>query len=193
MFGTVTLREKIILGLLAALLLAGAAWRIWLPARPAAVAPAGSFTEEDGEEETPEMITVHVVGAVSFPGVYRLAAGSRVHQLLELAGGAAAGADLEAINLARPLFDGEQVRVLRIGEAPAPPATGGSAVSGKININQANAAELETLPGIGALRAQRIVEHREKYGYFKDITEIMDVSGIGQGIFSTIEDLITVY
>ncbi|MBS3942659.1 MAG: helix-hairpin-helix domain-containing protein, partial [Dethiobacter sp.] len=55
------------------------------------------------------------------------------------------------------------------------------------------AAELETLPGIGALRAQRIVEHREKYGYFKDITEIMDVSGIGQGIFSTIEDLITVY
>lgn len=191
MFGTVTMREKIMLGLLAALLLAGAAWRFWLPPRLVAVTPAASVLEEGGEEEAPEMITVHVVGAVSSPGIYRLAAGSRVHQLLELAGGAADGADLEAINLARPLFDGEQVRVLRIGEAPAP--AGGSVASGKININQADAAELETLPGIGALRAQSIVEHREKYGYFKDITEIIDVSGIGAGIFSTIEDLITVY
>lgn len=190
MFGGITLREKIILGLLAALLLAGAAWRIWTPSRqdgPVAVIPA---VEETGEEPEPELITVHVVGAVNRPGVYHLAAGSRVHHLLDLAGGPAGDADLEAVNLARPLSDGEQVQIYRQGENPA---SGSGTAPGKININRAAAAELETLPGIGPVRAQAIVEHREKYGYFKDINEIMDVSGIGEGIYQTIEDLITIY
>ena len=189
MFGTLTSREKVILGLLAALLLAGAAWRLWRPPRPA-VEPVGLETETGFAEEEPELITVHAVGAVRQPGVYRLPAGSRVHDLLELAGGPTGEADLEAINLARPLIDGEQVQFYRFGESGAP--LSGSA-PGKININRATAAELETLPGIGPAKARSIVEHREKNGYFKDITEIMDVSGIGEGIFHNIEELITVY
>ena len=114
-----------------------------------------------------------------------------MYELLERAGGPTPEADLEAVNLARPLSDGEQVHFYRLGENP-PPAKGAGA-SGKVNINRATAAELETLPGIGPTRAQSIVEHREKYGYFKDITEIMDVSGIGEGIYETLKDHITVY
>jgi len=190
-FKNISTREKIILGLLSALLLIGAAWRIWLPPRQPAIISMEPVPEEEEIDPAPEMVTVHIVGAVIEPGVYQLAAGSRVKQLLEAAGGPATDADLETINLARPLFDGEQVRVRRIGEES--PATENAAASGKININQATVAELETLPGIGSLRAQRIVEHREKYGYFEEITDIMDVSGIGPGIFSTIEELITIY
>ncbi|HOL17069.1 MAG TPA: helix-hairpin-helix domain-containing protein [Bacillota bacterium] len=189
MFGTLTLREKIILGLLAALLLTGAAWRIWRSPRPA-VEPVALEPETRFAAEEPELITVHAVGAVKQPGVYRLPAGSRVHDLLDLAGGPAEEADLEAINLARPLIDGEQVQFYRFGEHGAP--LPGSA-PGKININRATAAELEALPGIGPAKARSIVEHREKNGYFKDITEIMDVSGIGEATFHAIEDLITVY
>ncbi len=190
MFGGITLREKIILGLLAGLLLAGIAWRAWQPPRQAPLAPVDAGNETSRQEAEPELITVHVVGAVNRPGVYQLAAGARVHQLLEQAGGPTADADLEAVNLARPLFDGEQVQIYRFGETPE----GGSGQgSGLININRATAAELETLPGIGPVRAKDIVQHREKYGNFKDITEIMDVSGIGEGIFKTIEDLITIY
>lgn len=192
MFGGITLREKIILALLAALLIAGIAWRIWQPPGQANMTPVETETESTRQEAEPELITVHLVGAVSRPGVYRLAAGARVHQLLELAGGPAADADLEAVNLARPLSDGEQVQIYRLGEAVEGGSGSGSG-TGKININRASAAELETLPGIGPTRAKNIVEHRDKYGYFKDINEIMDVSGIGEGIFSTIEDLITIY
>lgn len=192
MFGAISVREKIILGLLAALLLAGIAWRFWQSPGQPHLTPVDPGTESTRQEAEPELITVHLVGAVNRPGVYQLAAGARVHQLLELAGGPAADADLETVNLARPLSDGEQVQICRFGEALEGGSGSGSG-SKKININRATAAELETLPGIGPARAKGIVEHRDKYGYFKDITEIMDVSGIGEGIFNTIEDLITIY
>ena len=122
------------------------------------------------------------------PAVYRLPPGSRVEDLVNAAGGAAADADLERVNLARPLFDGEQVIIYRIGEEPAQ----GEAAA-KININRASVEELTTLPGIGTVRAERIVAYREKNGYFSDPSEIMDVSGIGESIYESIADLITVY
>ncbi len=186
MLDHVTLREKVILGFLAALLVAGGVWRALPRGQPAELTRIDR--PDPAAEAEPELVTVHLVGAVQLPGVYKLPAGSRVHDLIEAAGGAADDADLVQVNLARPLFDGEQVLIPRVGEQPAA-HTG----SGLVNINRATAEELATLPGIGPVRARQIVEHREKHGYFKDITEIMDVSGIGEGIFTSIEELITIY
>ncbi|MEW5784727.1 MAG: helix-hairpin-helix domain-containing protein [Bacillota bacterium] len=191
MCNTLTLREKVILGILAALLVAGALWRVW----PHAVSPPGAFRleEEAGSHEAALgdgviPIVVHIVGAVQNPGVYRLSPGSRVQDLLIAAGGSAADADLEQINLARPLMDGEQVQILRIGEVP-----GAGRADAKVNINRATVEELATLPGIGPVRAQRIFDYRAQHGFFTDPRELMDVSGIGEGIYQNIADLITVY
>lgn len=202
MWGNFTLREKALLLVLVLLLIAGVLWKI----APQLVGPAASedrsgklieestpYLSADHPEPEPEMIIVHLVGAVQCPGVYHLPVGSRVYDLVEAGGGPAEEADLEAINLARPLYDGEQVAIYRPGEAaavnPAAPAAAGQ----KVNINKASAEELQTLPSIGEVRAQRIVEHREKHGPFTAVEEIMDVSGIGTGIFNQIKERITIY
>jgi len=195
MWSDFSLREKILLALLVLLLLGGALWK----AAPAVLFPIRSDSPAEGgglqpvepapaPEPEPEMIVVHLVGAVKEPGVYHLPAGSRVYELIEAAGGALEDADTDSINLARPLYDGEQVAVPRRGEAAAT-----APAENKVNINKASLEELVTLPQIGEGRAKRIIEHREKYGPFTDIKEIMDVSGIGEGIFNQIKDLITVY
>ena len=193
--GDFSLREKILLILMALLLIGGLLWKV-APAIGSVINPGGAthpgelLPLEPAPEPEAEMITVHLVGAVISPGIYHLPAGSRVYELLEAAGGAAADADTASLNLARPLYDGEQVTVLRAGDVAngaAPPS------EGKVNINKAGVEELMTLPSIGEVRARRIFDYREKYGPFTDITELMDVSGIGQGIFKQIEDLITIY
>jgi len=143
----------------------------------------------------PARIVVYVSGAVQSPGVYELSDGARVDDAVQAAGGPAADADLARVNLAKRLRDEEQVYVPRVGETspPVPPAgtTGGSA-GGKININAATVAELETLPGVGPALAQRIVEYREEHGPFARIEDIKKVSGIGDKMFERIKDLITV-
>lgn len=187
MGGSFSLREKLILGFLTLLLAAGAAWHYFQPQQKLErVDLAGPPAPAEPAEPEKEMITIHLVGAVNNPGVYRLPEGSRVYEALELAGGVTGEADLEMVNLARPLFDGEQLTIPRPGEAQPPGET-------KININRATEEELMSLPGIGATRAGKIIEHRDKYGYFTGITQIMEVSGIGEGIFQDIKDLITVY
>jgi competence protein ComEA len=198
MWGDFSMREKIFLLLLLLLLLGGVFWKIV----PAVLSPIASdklsdrlveenglLPEEQAPEFEPEMITVHLVGAVQNPGIYHLPEGSRVYELLEAGGGPSEEADLNSVNLARPLYDGEQVVIYRPGEAAADTTPSEK----KVNINKASAEELMTLPSIGEVRAQRIIDHREEYGPFTDITEIMDVSGIGQGIFNQIKDLITIY
>ena len=194
MWGDFSLREKIFLALMVLLLAGGFFWKV-APALLSTLSPDSLPDQsellplEPAPDPEPEMITVHLVGAVQSPGIYHLPVGSRVYELLEAAGGASEDGDTTAVNLARPLFDGEQVIIYFIGEAAADIAY----AEGKVNINKASVQELVTLPSIGEVRAQRIVEHREKYGPFTDIREIMDVSGIGQGIFNQIEDFITVY
>ncbi len=197
MWGDFSIREKILLAVMLLLLLGGVLWK----AAPALLSTIGGPLEQGGSpllreqsfepqhQAEPEMITIHIVGAVSKPGIYHLPAGSRVYELLEAAGGASEDADTTSVNLARPLFDGEQVTIYRVGEAAADQGS----PEGKVNINKASVEELKMLPSIGEVRARRIIEHREKYGFFSHITEIMDVSGIGQGIFKQIEDRITVY
>ncbi len=196
MWGDFSIREKILLALLVLLLLGGVFWKV-APAVVSTIDPDrpadqnGLLPQEPAPapEPEPEMITVHLVGAVIKPGIYHLPVGSRVYELIEAGGGASEDADITSVNLARPLYDGEQVFIYRVGEAAADPAP----AERKVNINKASGEELMTLPQIGEVRAQSIIEHREKYGPFTDIKEIMDVSGIGTGTFNRIKDLITIY
>ncbi len=191
------LREKIILGILVLLLISGGVWRAVHHSAPGPeIFQAGHAGHGAGEEANeaaePEMITVHLVGAVNNPGVYQLPLGSRVYELLEKGSGFSDDADQEAINQARPLLDGEQIYIHRIGETAVPMTVSGSA-GGKININRASAAELTVLPGIGDVRANQIVAYREEHGYFNSLDQIMDVSGIGESTFNNIADQITIY
>lgn len=140
-----------------------------------------------------------MVGAVKIPGIFSLPEGSRVHDVVEKAGGATNEADLQGINMARPLFDGEQIIVPKITEGSyteggnPESAVGSGTAGGKININRASVSELTALSGIGESRARNIVSYREENGPFKTIEDIMNVPNIGAGIFSGIKEDISVY
>jgi competence protein ComEA len=140
---------------------------------------------------------VHVTGAVASPGVYSLPPGSIVQDAITAAGGATALADVNRLNLAHRLLDGEQIIVPVLAPTGLPgaqptPATSGAPV-GLININVASVAELEALPRVGPSLAQRIVEYRTEHGPFAAVEDVMQVSGIGPSIFAAIKDLISVY
>ncbi|GAB3446689.1 hypothetical protein GCM10027517_29290 [Phycicoccus ginsengisoli] len=157
-------------------------------------------------------VTIHVVGQVTHPGVLRLPTGSRVGDAVTRAGGALKGADLGAINLARVLTDGEQVRVPKPGEAVTQPggaAGGGGAggagtagggtdagaggpAGGLVDLNAATTTQLEDLPGVGPVLAQRIVDWRTEHGRFTTVDELNEVSGIGEKIFAQLKPKVTV-
>lgn len=162
-------------------------------------APSLSVTAED--------IVVHVAGEVARAGVYRLPGGARVADALAAAGGPLPSAALHALNLARPLEDGEQVHVPAAtpdpveGQAPSggPAGTAASAgpvsarlPDGRLNLNRATAAELDTLPGIGPVLAERIVRHRETSGAFSSVGDLRAVPGIGEKTFQSIAPLVAV-
>jgi len=211
-------RAIVALGVACVLVIAFAAWRFW----PAGAAGGSGLevTEVTDEivavepESTPPgtettgtaaSVTVHVVGAVHRPGVYALAEGSRVRDALAAAGGCVGDAMLEAVNLARILADGEQVRIPTAEEVAAgavasagggTPSTGGpaqsAAVGGKVNINTASVSELDTLPGVGPSTAQKIVDDRTANGPYKRIEDLMRVSGIGEKKFESLKDYVSV-
>lgn len=134
---------------------------------------------------TPGAIWVHVSGAVAEPGLHELAYGSRAQDALEAAGGPTEDANLDALNLARRLSDGDQVHLPLIGEA------GTAAAVFPLNINIATLDELSQLPGIGPVTAQAIIDYRESHGNFDDPAEIQNVAGIGPATYAGIEDLIS--
>lgn len=158
----------------------------------------------EGSEIAPHtrsMIYVYVCGAVEEPGVYEVPEGSRVYEVLELAGGCIPEAASESINQARVLCDGEQLKIytqeeLTLGMASdnqmVEGATMGQAMDGKININVASADELTTLKGIGMSRALAIIAYREEQGGFKSTEEIMNISGIGEHTYDKIKEQISV-
>jgi competence protein ComEA len=142
---------------------------------------------------TPAPLRVYVSGAVNRPGVYTLPPHSLVDDAIKAAGGATADADLVRVNLALEVKDQQHVLVPRVGETPSPVPTGEGGGGGrKININKADAAELDTLPGIGPATAQRIIDYRTKNGPFKKIDDLKNVSGIGPATFDKLKDLVTV-
>ena len=154
---------------------------------------------------TPQTITVHVAGAVNNPGVYRLRYGSRINDAVVAAGGATTTANLDVINLATVLNEGEQIYVPKRGEKPhtitGRPQVGGGATGGAsnggaggvnggalstININLASVVELEQLPGVGPATAKAIVAYREKNGAFQRVEDLLKVRGIGPAKLSEI-------
>ncbi|WP_026423092.1 ComEA family DNA-binding protein [Actinokineospora inagensis] len=139
-------------------------------------------------EHTVPTIVVDVVGKVANPGLRSLPDGSRVDDALRASGGALPGADLTPLNLARKLVDGEQIHV----GVPAPPADDPPGPPGKVNLNTATLARLDTLPGVGAVTAQRILDWRGQHGRFSRVEQLRDVDGIGQARFEHLRDLVTV-
>ncbi len=150
---------------------------------------------------TTDVLVVHVAGAVLLPGVHELPAGARVVDAIDVAGGLAADADGARLNLAAALTDGERVYVLHMGEDAPPPvaassAAGGSAAagspSGPIDLNTADEAALDGLPGVGPATAAAIVAHRAQIGRFTSVDQLLDVRGIGQAKLDAIRDLVRV-
>jgi competence protein ComEA len=186
--------------LLVALLVAAglcfAAWRSWsddpsnageaLPERTASVAVSGSPSPGAS-------VVVHVAGLVVNPGLVTMPSGSRVGDALAAVGGALPDADLDAVNLARVLVDGEQVLVPAPGTAVAAPAAPGvSGGGGLLNLNSATAEQLDALPGVGEVLAGRIVAWREENGRFSGVDDLGEVSGIGPKLLDGVRDLVTV-
>jgi competence protein ComEA len=128
---------------------------------------------------------VHVAGAVRSPGVYRLRDGERVQDAVRRAGGARAGADLNAINLAAKVADGQQVVVPRRGAAGAVPVSGagagepGGPPQAPVSLNTATAEQLDTLDGVGPATANKILEYRRQHGGFRSIDDLGEIPGIG--------------
>jgi competence protein ComEA len=143
---------------------------------------------------TPTGITVHIAGAVKNPGVYELKKGCRVIEGVKEAGGATEKADLDAINLARLLSDGEMIRVpekVKGGRRISSGSLGSGLIPGKVNLNLAGKSQLESLPGIGPKLAQQIINYRKKNGLFRNIEELKKVPGIGKKKFESLKDLIS--
>lgn len=153
--------------------------------------PDLSITDIAEKEEA--LIYVYLCGAVTNPGVYQIAEGSRLFEAIDAAGGMLEEAEITSQNLARVLQDGEQIRILTKEEAKASVQTGSTPKEkGLVNINTASVQELTTLTGIGESRAQAIIEYRETNGLFKNIEGIKRVAGIKDGLFDKIKDKITV-
>lgn len=180
------------------------------PGTPGAPGPVTGTTtvppESDASPSTGS-ITVHVAGAVARPGVVQLPAGSRLHEAIAAAGGATAAADPDLLNLAAVLEDGQKVLVPVRGEpAPTgqpggvgtpPPASGSGGArpgggTGKINLNTAGVEELGTLPRVGPVLAQRIVDWRQQHGLFKRVQELDAVDGIGPKLLDALLPLVSI-
>ena len=187
-----------LVALLAVTLGGAGLWYVRSLPRPVEVVAApsgGTASAPASASPSPEVVVlVDVAGWVRRPGVYEFTEGARVIDAIDAAGGARSGAVLEALNLAAPLTDGTQILVPREGQegvAPAP-VTGGAVAGGLVNVNSAIATELEELPGIGEVIAQRIIDYRTENGPFATVDELLDVSGIGDAILESIRELVTV-
>ncbi|WP_017625240.1 helix-hairpin-helix domain-containing protein [Nocardiopsis chromatogenes] len=158
---------------------------------PAPPGPAGA-----PPQAPPGEVTVHVGGEVKEPGLVTLPAGSRVADAIEEAGGVADGADTGTLNLARPLADGEQILVGEEYEQPPPSAPGAAPPDGGkgalIDLNTATQEQLQTLPGVGPVLAERIIAFRTEHGGFKAVEQLQDVSGIGEKRYAELKDLVHV-
>lgn len=177
-------------------------------AGPGGAAAAGEGGAGEGVAADPAgagaaagVVVVHVAGEVGRPGVVEVPSGSRLEDAIEAAGGATGEADLAAVNLARPVVDGEQVYVPSTADERAPASWGGGttgaggsdgAGSGLVDLNAADVGALDALPGIGPVLAQRILDWRTEHGRFTSVDELGEVAGIGPTVLERLRPLVVV-
>jgi len=183
----------IVFGVLLGLLIGGL---LYLTTR----APSGQQVELM-PSSTPEPISVYITGAVERPGVYRVPRDSRLVEVIVAAGGLLEGAEIGALNLAEKVTDGQQINIPGNAEVPTPQLViGGDGllvtptppVGGLVNINTADSALLETIPGLGPTTAERIVAYREENGPFERVDDLLKVAGIGPSTLEQIRPYVTV-
>jgi competence protein ComEA len=210
-------RHVVVIGVI---LVAGVAWALWVmvTARPEAVAddrptagiesgaPVGGATASARPGSSTSAagpalreVVVHVAGKVRRPGLVRARSGARVADVLAAAGGALPGVDLTSLNLARQVADGEQIVVGMPGAGeqvrqptPGPGATDKPGSGAPLDLNTATAAQLEELPGVGPVLAQRIIEWRTEHGRFSSIDELQEVTGVGAKKFESLKSHVRV-
>ncbi|MGI9528331.1 MAG: ComEA family DNA-binding protein [Acidimicrobiia bacterium] len=169
-----------VIGVAVLVTVGGLLWFGWPSAQaPVAESPIVAVVEAD-------RLTVHVSGAVVTPGVVEVPGSARVADAVAAAGGATASAELGAMNLAAPLQDGDHIAVPSVGEA-----NGGAEQANGIDLNTASASELEALPGVGPVLADRIVEFRDQHGRFASPEDLLDVPGIGEAKLSQFREEIS--
>jgi competence protein ComEA len=156
---------------------------------PAAVAPLSRIRSAPAGAQPP--LVVHVVGAVRRAGLFRLRDGSRVADALARAGGPTRHADLAAVNLAAPLVDGEQVVVPRRGPGGSTAVMAVPGPGAKVSLGSATVEQLDELPGVGPVTAQKIVDWRSTHGPFRSVDDLDDVPGIGPARIEQLRDLVT--
>ena len=187
---------------------AGWAWRARPQAEPVDVAATAGADEATSASAGPgpgpsasagPEVVVAVAGKVRQPGLVRLPTGARVADALTAAGGALPGVDVALLNLARKVTDGELILVgvtapPGVAAPPAGPGQPGdpAAGGGKVNLNTATLAQLDTLPGVGPVLAQRILDHRDQRGGFRSVGDLRQVSGIGDARYEQLKELVTV-
>lgn len=185
------------IGVLVVLLLIGG-WILYvksLPAPPITIKQVSEKTPEPKSE--PKKLMVHIAGAVANPGVYELPEGKRVIDAVSIAGGGAGEADLDALNLAAKLIDGQKIYLPKKGEGltqrSAPTDVGVTASSEvPLNLNVATEEQLDALPGIGPVLAQRIIEWRTEHQRFTKVEQLLEVEGIGEKKFKQIKEKVTI-
>jgi competence protein ComEA len=191
-----------------AVLVVGLGWALWslvharpepVPdAQPAAGIMSGSPVVQPSATpgSTPsapsQVLVVDVEGKVRRPGLVRVKAGARVADVLSAAGGALPGVDLTGLNLARQVADGEQILVgvpggVPVGTPTGPVSPGGTSAGGQVDLNTATLAQLEDLPGVGPVLAQRIIDWRTEHGRFSSVDELQEVSGVGEKKFASLK------
>jgi len=189
----VSTRRLVAVGLLA-LALVALGYRHLRSARPVALAVApirvASSSPSARSRAAPGLV-VDVEGAVRRPGLVRLPSGSRVADAVARAGGTTRHADRNGVNLAAPVSDGQQVIVPRSGATGGAPAgTGGVAAAGPVSLSSATAEELDTLPGVGPVTAQKIVDYRTQHGAFRSVDELDAIPGIGPARLADLRGLV---
>lgn len=155
---------------------------------------------ESKEQKRPTKQFVEIKGAVVKPGLYPIGNNTRLAEILQQAGGATAEADLKSVNLAQLVHDQDSFYIPNNGEASVNPVASANTTSstpaqsneGLVDINTADVAKLQTLNGVGAKKAEKIVQYRTEKGNFKQIEDLKNVSGIGDKIYETLKDQITV-
>ena len=182
-------RRVLTVGVVALLVLVVAGKVLLRPARP--VVPPPVRASAAASHAPALMLFVNVVGAVRRPGLYRLKDGARVADAVSRAGGPTPKAQIELVNLAARIADGEQIVVPRRGLAsPSATASGGAVAAGPVHLNSATLEQLDALPGVGPVTAQKILDYRQQHGAFGSVDELDAIAGIGPARLEQLRGLV---